>query len=282
MSRLLALFGLLLLGFVGSGAAHPATAAVDAAKLRVYAFNGFDALTLLPNPEYQADFEKGSVKGAAVTWMTKPKGTESKWPGPAKAAVLTNLAAADIVFASLHSADNIETSGGTYASALALNEKPKDPSDSGWKLGLADFAALRQQRGESGLPRLFIVVGCSTALKPEAAAKHGIDPKATIPGALGYSDGLPGRAYIGFDIPTTGVKGDSLVLWFLKMWTNDRPSGGYQTLGEVLKELGPILKNFTSSGAKRPNLDPGAANFLDNMVIVGDQELRFSDLMSGR
>jgi hypothetical protein len=214
--------------------------------------------------------------------MTKPHGTESGWPGPTKDKVLAHIAAADIVFASIHSTDDVRTGGGTYANALALNAKPGDPADVAWKLTLADAAALRQRIGDSRLPRLFIVVGCSTALKPDAMTTHGVDAKATIPGALGYADGIRGRAYVGFDVPTTGFKGDSLVLWFLKMWTNDRPAGGYQTLAEVRDELGPMLKSFTSTGGKRPNLDPGAANFLDNMVIVGDSNLRFSDLAGGR
>lgn len=210
---------------------------------RVYVATGAKVPTILSDPDYEKAYR--SVFGAhSLTFELNP----------ARATMLSNIMATDIVYLNVHS---------NKSTIIAGDGQPID-------IGTFIQAFRKSGRG----PSLIVVSGCNT-LK--------IDTKTSFPRALGIEDAAKPRAYIGFDRVVMGGIADNYFRVFFGHWLKPRGDNTYRTLEEarsdtidfVERKLGQASDPNAGKMMKFAPLTPAIGRQLS---IFGNAGLRLPDL----
>ena len=245
------LFALLAWGIV----AAPVRA--DGPSLQVYCWQGKGTGSNLLNkqftPKWKAVLNDG--KGATIAIDDHPSPEQ----------ILERIGKANVVYTNSHSG----VPKGGNEQGLQVGDK-----GSGHYVLLArELAAAKPTR-----PQLVVINGCSTMpLLPETDGK--VRNLAT---GFGITPGTKGRAYIGFEDVHSGAKGDDYFRVFFYFWSGVGNKGERPTLKQAVTlakdYIEDQVKKLGGDEAQRFLLSNAAANVAKDLHIVGDEDLRYTDL----
>jgi hypothetical protein len=119
-------------------------------------------------------------------------------------------------------------------------------------------------------PSLVIINGCDT-LGPAPDGSNVLK----INEGFGITDETKGRAYIGFNEGVIGIRGDEYFRIFFSYWTRTP----YPTLAQARANATAFFNDPLPAGQKF--LDPRDALIGEKLIIVGDKDLTFGQLLAG-
>ena len=254
--KVILFFLLALSGAAGNSIGSPAAKAVT-----LYCSRGYDTGSYIPNEKYQ-NFIKGIFKGHAVVFDDQQN----------KARIMEMLTKSAIFYTNTHSGYPSKPEDGVTEHILQVG--PAGGSD--YKITALDLAQLRRRIGEDNLPKLIIISGCSIMSGPEQGGRV-----LSIPEGFGITSRTTGRALIGFASTLPGFRGDGYFRVFFARWVNQQPDGSYLTLEQARTQAIQYIKDWTSRNGNNDSLYMNMLNAQvgENMVILGDASLRFSDVI---
>ena len=235
------------------------------AEVRVYMWRGQGTGSVMPNARFQT-FMKRALRGNPVTFADIP-------PKNAIPDAMTNSA---IFFGNAHGGYLKET-------RLHVWQTGRKSGGTEWRISADDLKALRNRVGDRRMPRLIFMAGCDMFAPLPAGANT-----IRIPEALGYTAGVRGRAFLGFDSSITGVRLERFFRIYMALWTGKRRDGSYRTLREAAGDTkAHILRTIERIGnnqkmRRRLYINRQDAPYADQLIIAGDETLRYPDLLRRR
>ena len=252
---------ILLLFFLIGGAAGKSIFSPVAKAITLYCSRGYDTGSYIPNEKYQ-NFIKSIFKGHKVVFDDQPN----------KARILEMLTKSAIFYTNTHSGYPSKPEDGVTEHIIQVG--PAGGSD--YKITALDLAQLRRRVGEENLPRLIIISGCNIMSGPKEGGRV-----LSIPEGFGITSKSTGRALLGFTSTLPGFRGDGYFRVFFARWVNQQPNGSYLTLEQARIEATRYIKDWTSRNGNNDSLYMNRINAQagEKMVILGDPNLRFSDII---
>jgi hypothetical protein len=240
------------------------SAAAGEAKAVVYFWRGRGTGSFLPNKDYQR-FVSAIFPGHEVVFDNQPE---------RKARVLEMLARADIAYVNAHA--GYLPAAGDNPPEHFLWAGAKDTAD--YALTALNLAEARRKPG-ARLPALVVLGACETLAPPPAKAKV-----LQLPAGFGLTADTRGRALIGFREPIEGYKCDGFFRVFFAKWAAKRADGTYPTLEEARAAARDFLDSYTKKFGNNDKLYMNRTHLKagEDMVILGDASLRFSDVLRAR
>jgi hypothetical protein len=176
---------------------------------------------------------------------------------PDKARILEQMKTADVLYANTHS-------GYPKSPPPRMVLQTGKGASEADQLSAVEIAQALDAAGH--LPKLVVINGCNTLADPPGGGRL-----LKIHEALKIKDGIKGRAYVGFGKAVVGVRGDEYFRIFFAKWTHEP----YPTLEEARRQA---VDFFDSPPHGQKYLDKRAGEIGADVKIVGDRDLRFSDL----
>jgi len=227
------------------------------AEPRTFVWRGHDTASFLPNDDFQT-FLRRAMKAPSMAVADQPD----------KQAVLDGLVGADIVYTNTH---------GGFLKDTGVHVMQTGPRSDGfgWVVRGRDILELRKAHGDAALPRLIVVAGCDLISPLPAGAQD-----VRIPDAFGFLQPQAGRAFVGFDRKITGAHVDRFFRWFFATWTKQKDDGSYPTLAEAVDLTKAFILAWTETRKDSAKLymTRNDAKYADDIIILGDESLRFPDL----
>ena len=230
----------------GSSPVH----AVDTGNLTMYCWLGYDAIGEFGGVIEGHEFNKFFLAAVKIDQTTIDI-------RPTKETILNGIKTADIIYTNTHSGYPRK---GTPRMILLTGEGSEISSQDLQSL----FSAQMHQ------PSLVIINGCNTLSL--SAVNNSV---MKINEGFGITNKTKNRAYIGFNKSVEGIRGDVFFRIFFSYWTRTP----YPTLDQARKSAIDFFKGTIPEGQKY--LDPRAAEIGDDLIIVGDDNLTFGQVLSG-
>jgi ferric-dicitrate binding protein FerR (iron transport regulator) len=247
---------LVLQSFQSSEAPESLLASQPSPSVDVLLWRGFATGSYIPNPDYQSDL-RSAFAGRTIQFESCPS----------RERVLGLLAGPGVVYANVHSGWLKNRAPARHAVQVGERPSGNGGDETSFVVTANDLLAVRNSVGETRMPKLFVLAGCSS-LDPAPSGE------LAIPAALGYAPSARGRAFIGFTGTVPGFRCDSYFRAFLAAWAEREPDGTYPTLERARERATRSIKERTAPFAS----DPRDAAIGDRLSILGDGSLRYSDV----
>jgi hypothetical protein len=247
----------LLIFLLGAGPAQ----AVDTGNLKMYCWLGYGAIGNfgVVDEKTGQEFNKFFLNAVKIQ-QTKID------IRPPKETILNEIKDADVIYANTHSG---YPKKGDPRMILQTGEESE--------ISAQDLQSINEALTVSGRPfilphqpSLVIINGCDTLGPAPDGSKV-----LKVNEGFGITNESKGRAYIGFNEGVIGIRGDEYFRIFFSYWTRTP----YPTLAQAKKNATEFFNNPLPTGQKF--LDPRDALIGEKMIIVGERNLTFDQLLSG-